>query len=279
MDTNSLRVPINGVDVSRLMKPGIPDALIQAVAKLIEDEIAKHAPAPYCLNTVARQLATRFFVSFRIDDEDDEAQTYYREGRDAAWFEKLSDEDFAYRLMRASHDLADANIEAVECWIPIQAIVSLAADRIRKLIDAKAVATGEPVPERGVDTASETELRELYGWENDEPFPQTVEVCDGKWLRDGERYRFVTADETPERGLLARAQSFVDRTYVQQADARQKSLGLAYITAERSDLAREIAAFTERAQNERIAELEAALADSQKRVTALRAAYHVDGRS
>ncbi|MHC2291841.1 hypothetical protein [Bradyrhizobium barranii] len=76
---------------------------------------------------------------------------------------------------------------------------------------------------------------------------------------------------------LALAQAFVDRTYVQQADARQKSMGLAYVTAERTDLAREIAAFTERAQNARIAELEAKLVESDKRINALRSAVRAEG--
>ncbi|BAR59153.1 hypothetical protein ACVIWV_005769 [Bradyrhizobium diazoefficiens] len=80
-----------------------------------------------------------------------------------------------------------------------------------------------------------------------------------------------------QNGLLALAQAFVDRTYVQQADARQKSMGLAYVTAERTDLAREIAAFTERAQNARIAELEAKLAESEKRINALRSAVRAEG--
>ena len=80
-----------------------------------------------------------------------------------------------------------------------------------------------------------------------------------------------------QNGLLALAQAFVDRTYVQQADARQKSRGLAYVTAERTDLAREIAAFTERAQNARIAELEAKLAESEKRINALRSAVRAEG--
>lgn len=80
-----------------------------------------------------------------------------------------------------------------------------------------------------------------------------------------------------QNGLLALAQAFVDRTYVQQADARQKSMGLAYVTAERTDLAREIAAFTEHAQNERIADLEAKLAESERRVNALRSAVRMEG--
>lgn len=43
--------------------------------------------------------------------------------------------------------------------------------------------------------------------------------------------------------LLALAQDFVDRKYVARADERQKSMGLAYVEAERADLAREMANF------------------------------------
>lgn len=43
--------------------------------------------------------------------------------------------------------------------------------------------------------------------------------------------------------LLAKAQSFVDRKYVTHADARQRSMGLAYVEAERQDLAKEFANF------------------------------------
>ncbi|MDX3966135.1 MAG: hypothetical protein QHD01_05985 [Bradyrhizobium sp.] len=250
----------------------IPDALIEAIADLLQKEEGEGR------RHTAFSLATTFFMSFRINEDDDEAQTYYKEGRDAAWFEKLNDEDFAYRLMRASHDLADANIEAVECWIPIQAIVSLAADRMRKLIDAAATANGQPTPARcAVNTATETELRELFEWPDDEEFPSSFDVCDGKWVRNGERYDFESADEQPDPGLLMIAQAFVDRKYTMEADARQKSMGLAYVTAERTDLAREIAAFTEAQQNKRIAELEAALVERDKRINALRSAVRAEG--
>jgi hypothetical protein len=43
--------------------------------------------------------------------------------------------------------------------------------------------------------------------------------------------------------LLERAQAFVDRKYVVTSDERQKAMGLGYVTAERRDLAREIARF------------------------------------
>jgi hypothetical protein len=43
--------------------------------------------------------------------------------------------------------------------------------------------------------------------------------------------------------LVAMAQAFVDRKYVSRADARQKEMGLAYVEAERKDLAREIVRF------------------------------------
>lgn len=44
-------------------------------------------------------------------------------------------------------------------------------------------------------------------------------------------------------GLLERAQALVDRKYVARSDDRQKAMGLAYVEAERVDLAREIARF------------------------------------
>ncbi len=43
--------------------------------------------------------------------------------------------------------------------------------------------------------------------------------------------------------ILTRAQAFVDQKYVARADDRQRAMGLAYVEAERCDLAREIARF------------------------------------
>ncbi|KRR21677.1 hypothetical protein [Bradyrhizobium retamae] len=75
--------------------------------------------------------------------------------------------------------------------------------------------------------------------------------------------------------LLIQAQAFVDRKYVARADARQKAMGLAYVTAERQDLAREIVRFAETVHAERVTELEAELAHADKRIALLRAAYRV----
>lgn len=50
---------------------------------------------------------------------------------------------------------------------------------------------------------------------------------------------------TSREGLLAKAQYFVDCKYVARSDERQKSMGLAYVEAERQDLAREIVNFAE----------------------------------
>ncbi|MCK1447998.1 hypothetical protein IVB43_37185 [Bradyrhizobium sp. 48] len=54
----------------------------------------------------------------------------------------------------------------------------------------------------------------------------------------------MTKQITMTTTLLAQAQAFVDRKYVVTADERQKEMGLGYVTAERTDLAREIASFT-----------------------------------
>ncbi|MGX9428011.1 hypothetical protein [Bradyrhizobium sp. LeoA1S1] len=66
---------------------------------------------------------------------------------------------------------------------------------------------------------------------------------------------------TQNPALLAQAQAFVDRKYVVTADERQKSMGLGYVTAERTDLAREIASFTASIVNAQVAEAMALLGD------------------
>jgi len=58
------------------------------------------------------------------------------------------------------------------------------------------------------------------------------------------------SDEQLRAELIARAQEFVDKKYTARADARQKEMGLAYITAERQDLAKEIANFIMRLAKE-----------------------------
>jgi hypothetical protein len=55
----------------------------------------------------------------------------------------------------------------------------------------------------------------------------------------------VTQLSTESEVLLAKAQAFVDRKYVARADDRQRSMGLAYVEAERQDLAREIVRFVQ----------------------------------
>lgn len=60
--------------------------------------------------------------------------------------------------------------------------------------------------------------------------------------------------------ILARAQALVDRKYVARADERQRDMGLAYVEAERQDLAREIASFAEDERTKLVADwLEATL--------------------
>jgi hypothetical protein len=75
--------------------------------------------------------------------------------------------------------------------------------------------------------------------------------------------------------LLPKAQALVDRKYVARADERQKSMGLAYVEAERQDLAKEIAMFA----TDHAATLEAQLADANRRLNALRCAIRIgDGQ-
>lgn len=57
---------------------------------------------------------------------------------------------------------------------------------------------------------------------------------------------------TNHSAILIRAQVFVDRKYVARADARQREMGLAYVEAERTDLAKEIARFAQEEIERRI---------------------------
>jgi hypothetical protein len=50
------------------------------------------------------------------------------------------------------------------------------------------------------------------------------------------------ADEIDDL-ILIRAQAYVDRKYVMRSDRRQKEMRLAYVDAERQDLAREMTRF------------------------------------
>lgn len=55
------------------------------------------------------------------------------------------------------------------------------------------------------------------------------------------------SDENPS-DLEAAVFDFLSRKYMQREDARQRSMGLVYMTAETHDLARELARFIERHQ-------------------------------
>lgn len=48
---------------------------------------------------------------------------------------------------------------------------------------------------------------------------------------------------TEHSEMLALAQKYVDQKYISRADERQKAMGIAYVTAERTDLARELVNF------------------------------------
>lgn len=71
-------------------------------------------------------------------------QTYYTEGKDADWFEALEDAEFAKRASYAAMDIVDGDFANVENYIPVTAILSGAADRIRRLLAANP-STVEPV--------------------------------------------------------------------------------------------------------------------------------------
>jgi hypothetical protein len=64
--------------------------------------------------------------------------------------------------------------------------------------------------------------------------------------------------------LLMQAQVFVDRKYVARADERQKAMGLAYVEAERQDLAKEIASFTDAAVHAHVGGLQTMIDNAQQ---------------
>lgn len=63
--------------------------------------------------------------------------SYYDEGKTAEFFEGLSNKDLSAELIQAGHELTDMDIEAVEKWIPIVALISIAGDRLAKLTGAR----------------------------------------------------------------------------------------------------------------------------------------------
>jgi hypothetical protein len=64
--------------------------------------------------------------------------------------------------------------------------------------------------------------------------------------------------------LLVQAQAFIDRKYVARADERQKAMGLAYVEAERQDLAKEIASFTDAAVHAHVGGLQTMIDNAQQ---------------
>lgn len=80
----------------------------------------------------------------RVVEAAQPAETYYTKGKDAEYFEKLSDKDFAWALTCASQDLNDSD-ENVSQWMPVTALLSDAADRISALATKPAVKDDETV--------------------------------------------------------------------------------------------------------------------------------------
>ena len=65
-------------------------------------------------------------------------ETYYSKGKDANWLAALSDEDLAEAVCFAAQDLNDTGLgDDLDKWMPFQAMMCIAADRIKKLITAQ----------------------------------------------------------------------------------------------------------------------------------------------
>ena len=82
-------------------------------------------------------------VSCPAPTPDDE--TYYSKGKDANWLAALSDEDLAEAVCFAAQDLNDTGLgDDLDKWMPFQAMMSIAADRIKKLITAQPSVSDAP---------------------------------------------------------------------------------------------------------------------------------------
>ena len=88
------------------------------------------------MQTFAHPPQPSVSVSCPAPTPDDE--TYYSKGKDANWLAALSDEDLAEAVCFAAQDLNDTGLgDDLDKWMPFQAMMSIAADRIKKLITAQ----------------------------------------------------------------------------------------------------------------------------------------------
>lgn len=67
-------------------------------------------------------------------------ETYYTKGKDAEWFEGLSDKEFAWEATCLAQDLNDTGLgDDLDRWCPFQAVISDAASRIERLTSSALV--------------------------------------------------------------------------------------------------------------------------------------------
>lgn len=95
-------------------------------------------------------------------------ETYYSKGKDANWLAALSDEDLAEAVCFAAQDLNDTGLgDDLDKWMPFQAMMCIAADRIRKLITASPSVS---VAEAQIDAIAVALSKRIYkqtegGWQ------------------------------------------------------------------------------------------------------------------
>lgn len=71
-------------------------------------------------------------------------ETYYAKGKDAPWFEALSDADFAREACHMAQDINDTGLgDDLDKWMPFQAVISDAAARISRLAHPTALSGGD----------------------------------------------------------------------------------------------------------------------------------------
>ena len=131
--------------IDRLTAPASEDVVDAVAWAIFEADKAIHGDLPdrhrkvASIEYEARARAAIAAISISVSADpappDPNGDTYYTKGKDASWFEGLSDKEFAWEITCAAQDLNDTGLgDAIDKWMPHNAMLSSAADRINRLI-------------------------------------------------------------------------------------------------------------------------------------------------
>lgn len=112
-----------------------------------------------------------------------EDTTYYTKGKDAAWFEALSDKEFAREASTLAMHLNDTGLgDDLDKWFPFQVVISDAADRIGRLasIDASMAEQAAALVDKHIAAAERCKNAPIYS----SGVPMDILVQDLRELRE-----------------------------------------------------------------------------------------------